>query len=97
LKYFAEKVRAVVAKIPRGEVRTYSEVAKSAGSSRAAQAVGNILHRNFDPAIPCHRVVRADGKIGGFNRGSIAKIRKLKNEGVKISGDAIVKISPRKK
>ena len=87
---FAEKVRKIVAEIPCGEVRTYSEIAKSAGSPRAARAVGNILHENHDPAIPCHRVVRADGKIGGFNRGSSAKIRKLKKEGVKISGDAIV-------
>ena len=81
---FAEKVREIVAAIPRGEVRTYFQIAKSAGSPRAARAVGNILHQNFDPRIPCHRVVRADGKIGGFNRGAIEKIRKLKKEGIVI-------------
>jgi len=94
---FADKVRGIVAKIPRGEVRTYFAVAKLAGNVKAARAVGNILHQNFDPKIPCHRVVRADGKIGGFNRGLIEKIRKLKSEGVKISGDAIAQIPRRKK
>ncbi len=89
---FTEKVRAVVARIPRGEAWTYSEIAKLAGNARAARAVGNILHKNFDPEIPCHRVVRSDGKIGGFNRGQLQKIRKLKSEGLKISGDAIIKI-----
>lgn len=89
LKTFTQKVRAVVARIPRGEVRTYSEIAKLAGNAKAARAVGNVLHENYDPEIPCHRVVRSDGRVGGFNRGSLAKIRKLKSEGVKILGGRI--------
>ncbi|MFH0776661.1 MAG: MGMT family protein [Patescibacteria group bacterium] len=56
-----------------------------------------MLNKNFDTKIPCHRVICSDGKIGGFNRGSSAKIRKLKKEGVKISGDAVAQIPRRKK
>jgi len=66
---FKEKVFDVVKKIPSGKVLTYKEVAHLAGSPKAWRAVGNILHSNYNNEIPCHRVVRADGKIGGYNRG----------------------------
>jgi len=82
MKSFAEKVYDVVRKIPKGKVLTYKEVAKKAGSEKASRAVGNILHKNFDPHIPCHRVIRTDGKFGGYNRGSENKIDKLRKEGV---------------
>lgn len=61
---------------------TYSEVARRAGRPGASRAVGNILNKNHDPAVPCHRVVRSDGSAGGYNRGEREKIRKLKAEGV---------------
>ena len=77
---FKEKVFAVVRKIPRGEAMSYGEVARAAGSPAAARAVGNILHANYDPAIPCHRVIRADGKLGGYNRGAEKKRELLKKE-----------------
>ena len=48
---------------------TYGEVARKAGNPLAARAVGMIMSKNFDPKIPCHRVIRTDGKIGGYNRG----------------------------
>ncbi len=83
-KTFTEKVYAVVKKIPKGKVLTYKEVAGLAGSPGAFRAVGNILNKNYDPDIPCHRVVRSDGKIGGYNRGAANKIKILKKEGVKI-------------
>lgn len=79
---FKEKVFSIVKKIPKGEVLTYKEVAKRAGNSRAARAVGNILKKNFNPKIPCHRVIRSDGHIGEYNRGRINKIKLLKKEGV---------------
>lgn len=79
---FKEKVMQVVAAIPRGEVLTYKEVAKRAGNPRASRAVGNIIGTNYDPAIPCHRVVRSDGKLGGYNRGIEKKRQILKEEGV---------------
>ena len=70
---FAKKVYAVVAKIPKGKVMTYGEVAKKAGNPGAARAVGTIMSHNYRPEIPCHRVVRSDGKIGGYNRGGPSK------------------------
>lgn len=64
---FKDKVSAVVKKIPKGEVLTYKEVAKKAGKPLAFRAVGNILNKNTDKSVPCHRVVRSDGKLGGYN------------------------------
>lgn len=77
---FANRVLKVVAKIKPGHVLTYKQVAQLAGSPRAYRAVGNILHHNYDKRIPCHRVVRQDGKIGGYNRGIEEKVRLLKKE-----------------
>ncbi|HQK63679.1 MAG TPA: MGMT family protein [Candidatus Staskawiczbacteria bacterium] len=59
---------------------TYKQVAKLSGSPRAYRVVGNILNKNHDPKIPCHRVVRSDGKTGGYNKGSAQKIKLLKSE-----------------
>ncbi|MCU0652912.1 MAG: MGMT family protein [Candidatus Pacebacteria bacterium] len=59
---------------------TYQEVARLAGRPKAFRAVGNILHANYDPNIPCHRVVRSDGKLGGYNRGTTLKAKILKKE-----------------
>ncbi len=81
---FKDRVLLVVAKIPKGKVLTYKEVAQKAGNTKSSRAVGNILNKNYNPKIPCHRVVRSDGKIGGYNRGRAEKIRKLKSEGAKI-------------
>ena len=81
-KPFTQKVYGVVMKIPKGKVLTYKEVAKRAGNAKASRAVGNILNKNFNPKIPCHRVIRSDGKLGGYNRGVMEKIKILKKEGV---------------
>lgn len=78
---FKDKVFSVVKKIPKGSVLTYKEVAKLAGSEKASRAVGNILHNNHDKNIPCHRVIRSDGKLGGYNKGNSEKIKILKKEG----------------
>ncbi|MDD5318639.1 MAG: MGMT family protein [Candidatus Pacebacteria bacterium] len=77
---FKEKVFAVVKKIRAGKTLTYKEVAAKAGSPNAYRAVGNILNTNYDPKIPCHRVVRSDGKTGGYNRGKSKKEALLKAE-----------------
>lgn len=77
---FAVKVRAVVSKIPKGKMMTYGEVAKKAGKPGAARAVGYIMSMNFDPKVPCHRVVRADGKVGDYNRGGAMRKQKLLEE-----------------
>ena len=78
---FRERVYAVVARIEPGETMSYTEVARRAGNPKAARAVGRILNANTDPAIPCHRVVRNDGSIGGYNQGRTEKRRKLTEEG----------------
>ena len=78
---FKEKVFEIVKKIPRGKTLTYKEVARRADSPNASRAVGNILITNFDPKIPCHRVIRSDGIAGEYNRGRTEKLRKLKREG----------------
>jgi O-6-methylguanine DNA methyltransferase len=65
---FADRVRAIVLKIPKGKTMSYGEVASIAGNPRAARAVGMIMSKNYDPSIPCHRVVRSDGKESGYNR-----------------------------
>lgn len=79
---FSNKVLDVTRKIPRGRVLTYSGVAIRAGSPRAHRAVGNILNKNYDSKIPCHRVIRSDGALGGYNRGVARKKLLLKREGV---------------
>lgn len=56
---------------------TYQEVAVAAGSPRASRAVANIMAKNFNPAVPCHRVIRSDGKLGGYNRGGEAAKRAI--------------------
>jgi O-6-methylguanine DNA methyltransferase len=79
---FTEKVYAVVAKIPKGSVMTYQEVARRAGRPKAYRAVGNIMNKNPDTTkVPCHRVVRSDGTPGGYARGTKKKIEILRREG----------------
>ena len=80
MKTFSEKVKEVVKKIPIGKTLTYKQVATKAGNKKASRAVGNILNKNYDPSIPCHRVVRSDGKIGGYNRGVDKKKKILEKE-----------------
>lgn len=77
---FKEEVYVVVRKIPKGKVLTYKEVAKRAGKQKAYRAVGNILNKNTDLKVPCHRVIRSDGKIGGYRYGNRAKIKILVSE-----------------
>ena len=80
---FTIKVKEIVAAIPRGSVMTYKEVATAAGNAKASRAVANIMAANYDEAIPCHRVVRTDGGLGGYNRGGMeVKKNLLTAEGV---------------
>jgi len=88
---FVERVYRVVAKIPRGKIMTYKEVAKSAGSPMAWRAVGNVLNKNKNPMIPCHRVVRSDKKIGGYRDGTSRKISLLQKEGWIIKDKRLIK------
>jgi len=82
LTSFQKKVLEVVKTIPYGEARTYKWVAKKMGNPKAARAVGQALKRNPYPVIiPCHRVTRSDGKLGGYLKGTQKKRKLLKKEG----------------
>ncbi len=70
---FKEKVLNVVKNIPKGKTMTYKELVKMAKSSKASRAVGSIMAKNFDPTIPCHRVLKSDGSLGNYNRGGTKK------------------------
>jgi O-6-methylguanine DNA methyltransferase len=69
-----------VRKIPQGETRSYKEVARACGNEKAFRGVGAILKTNYDPNIPCHRVIRSDGRLGGYNRGREKKKILLEKE-----------------
>ena len=84
---FQIKVWNYLKKIPKGKVKTYKEVAKAIGMPKAARAVANACGKNpFAPKIPCHRVIRSDGGLGGYSgRGGIkTKLRLLRSEKVDI-------------
>ena len=84
----AKRVYATVAKIPRGKVATYGQVAELAGNPKAARAVGMLMSRNRDTKrVPCHRVVGADGMLVGYAfRGIEGKRAKLASEGITFRG-----------
>jgi methylated-DNA-[protein]-cysteine S-methyltransferase len=77
---FQQAIYNVVKTIPAGQTLTYKQVALQAGRPKAFRAVGNLLNKNYDPSIPCHRVVRSDGQTGGYNRGPAQKARLLQAE-----------------
>ena len=76
---FQLKVWKYLKKIPKGKIKTYSEVAKAIGKPKAFRAVANAIGKNpYPPKIPCHRVIRSDGSLGGYSgRGGISKKRRL--------------------
>lgn len=74
---FADRVKDIVRKIPKGSTLTYKEVATLAGSPGASRAVGTIMKGNYDKGIPCHRVIRSDGRVGEYNRGGEAVKKQL--------------------
>jgi len=77
---FITRVLEIVKNIPKGETLTYGQVASQAGNPKAARVVGLIMSKKGDPNIPCHRVVRADGSVGGYNRGRENEIKLLQEE-----------------
>ncbi|MFA6330025.1 MAG: MGMT family protein [Candidatus Micrarchaeia archaeon] len=91
---FSQKVYAAACRIPKGKVSTYAAVARAIGKPGAARAVGNALRNNPHPiVVPCHRVVRSDGRVGGYGgrQDSKEKIKILKKEGVKIKKGKVEK------
>jgi len=82
---FYKQVYGVVAQIPAGKISTYGAVARACKCPGGSRAVGNALHHNRDTAkVPCHRVVRTDGNLGGYAGGIQKKMGLLKNEGIAV-------------
>ena len=84
---FQLKVWVYLRKIPRGSVKTYSQVAKAIGNPLAARAVANAIGKNpYAPKIPCHRVVSSDGSLGGYSGKGGVKTKRflLKKEGIRL-------------
>ena len=84
---FQLKVWAYLRKIPRGSVRTYAQVAKDIGKPLAIRAVANAIGKNpYAPKIPCHRVIKSDGSLGGYSGKGGVKTKRflLKKEGIKL-------------
>ena len=92
MKTFQSKVLSLVKKIPKGRVTTYKMIGKALGKKgQAYRAVGRALHDNkFPIIIPCHRVVKSDGSLGGYSRGIKKKITLLRKEGVFVKNGKIV-------
>ena len=76
---FQLKIWKYLIKIPKGSVKTYSQVAKAIGKPKAVRAVANAISKNpYPPSIPCHRVIRSDGSLGGYSgKGGIQQKRRL--------------------
>lgn len=86
---FAARVRSAVRRVPRGRVATYGDIAAAAGRPRAHRAVGNIMRACQDSSIPCHRVIAAGGKLGGYGRDLHAKRDLLVAEGLLVSNGRV--------
>ena len=87
---FNQRVWAITARIPRGRVITYGDIARILGT-RAYRAVGNALNKNpYAPAVPCHRVVGSTGALTGFAGGLAKKKALLAKEGIEVKNDRVV-------
>lgn len=86
-----KKIYKKLLEVPEGKITTYGELAKAVGFTNGQRAVGKIMNKNPYPVIiPCHRVVRADGKVGGYAYGKEIKTSMLKKEGIKIKDGKII-------
>ncbi len=87
---FERAVLVATFKIPTGKVSTYKRIAQTIGRPRAYRAVGNALHKNpLAPIVPCHRVVRSDGRFGGEKKGAESRRNLLKKEGIHIKNGRV--------
>ncbi len=97
IKDFRDNFYDLVEQIPEGSVTTYGDLAQALGDKRAARAVGRMLNKNPRPIeVPCHRVVRSDGSIGGYANGVDKKIELLEKEGLIIADDKIKKFDQKR-
>ena len=85
------KVYRKLLQVPKGRVTTYGELANAVGLKNGQRVIGMIMKKNpFPVIVPCHRVVKSDGKIGGYAYGEMVKSRMLSNEGIKIIDGKII-------
>ncbi len=88
-KSFNEGCYEQLKKVPKGKVTTYGELARAVGT-KAYRAVGNAMNKNpYAPKVPCHRVVKSSGDVGGFSSGVKNKIKMLRSEGIEIKNGKI--------
>lgn len=90
----AERVYALLRQVPPGRVTTYGALARAAGMPKASRLVGAIMRGNPNaPRVPCHRVVKSDGRIGGYSGSAEENIKRkvsmLKKEGVRVKGGKV--------
>ncbi len=87
---FDQKVWALLKKIPKGKVTTYKQIAIALKKPNASRAVGNACNSNPNaPKVPCHRVVKSSGELGGYSKGLERKISLLRAEGIKIKNNKV--------
>ncbi|MGH9143533.1 MAG: MGMT family protein [Vicinamibacterales bacterium] len=86
---FSHRVLSAVRRIPPGRVASYGEIARLAGRPRAARAVGNVMRGCRRPDVPCHRVIAAGGRLGGYGGSEVLKRSLLVAEGVVVSGSRV--------
>ena len=87
---FERKVLVATFRIPHGKISTYKRIAEKVGKPKAYRAVANALHKNpLYPIVPCHRVVRSDGKFGGEKKAAESRRKHVKKEGVPIKNEAV--------
>ena len=91
-RLFQNRVITVVRRIPPGRVATYGDVAAMAGRPRAARAVGNIMRNCGRHDVPCHRVIAAGGRLGGYGGSESLKRALLIAEGVPVSGSRVCEL-----
>ena len=85
------KVYRKLLQVPKGKVTTYRDLANAVGLKNGQRAIGMIMKKNpFPVIVPCHRVVKSDGKIGGYAYGKRVKSKMLTNEGIKIKDEKII-------
>lgn len=97
ISQFERAVYEALLAVPDGKVICYGDLAKKAGFPKAARAVGSALNKNpFAPRVPCHRVVKSTGEIGGFVHGTERKIAILRSEGVEVEKGRIVEFAKKK-
>lgn len=87
---FSQKVFELTKNIPRGKVTTYGEIARALNKPKAGRAVGSVLNKNINPAVPCHRVIKSNGYAGGYIKGASQKTLILRKEGVRVNKHGII-------